>query len=183
MKSLMIIWGRERESLQHNNKEGIKVCHDIQSLLDVSKWPDIVFFEDHPAFSKPDNHDPNREENVVARATFAEFNRMRNSVLTMNLLDEGINEGSLYVAQSFAQRFLERGNNTRPLSVAVTGNSFTIGSNCGENMVQDSGGVGTDGCAWPNRLAQRWKELVTISFGNNTNSEIEWRMLQANAHS
>ena len=166
----------------HNNEEEVKVCHNIQSLLDVSQWPDIVFFEDHPDFSKPADHDPNRDENVVARATVAEFNRIRNSVLTMNLLDEGINEGSLYAAQSFAQRFLERGNNIRPLSVAVTGNSFTIGSNCGENTVQGhSGGVGPDGCAWPHRLAQRWKELVTRSFGNTTNSEIEWRMLQSNA--
>ena len=84
---MMIIWeGRER--VYKIIKEGVKVCHDIQSLLDVSKWPDIVFFEDHPDFSKPDNNDPNREENVVARATIAEFNKMRNSVLTMNLLDE-----------------------------------------------------------------------------------------------
>jgi len=145
-------------------------------LLDISQWPDIVFFEDHPDFAKSVNHDPNREENVVARATVAEFNRIRNSVLTTTLLDEGINEGSLYAAQSFAQRFLERGNDSRPLSIAVTGNSFTIGSNCGENTIQGEGG-----CAWPNRLAQRWKELVTRSFGNTSNSEIEWRMLQANA--
>ena len=165
----------------HYEEKEVKVCHDIQSLLDVSQWPDIIFFEDHPNFSKPVNHDPNREENAVARATVAEFNRIRNSVLTTDLLDEGINEGSLYAAQSFAQRFLERGKNARPLSVAVTGNSFTIGSNCGENTIQPTGGEGPFGCAWPYRLAQRWKELVTRTFGNATNSEIEWRMLQANA--
>jgi hypothetical protein len=160
-----------------------KVCRDIKSLLDISKWPDIVFYEDHPNFVKNAKLklDPNREENLKARATVAEFNRIRKSVLTTDLLDEGINEGSLYTAQKFAQRFLERGENDRPLTIAVTGNSFTIGSNCGENTRQgDSGGAGPDGCGWPYRLAQRWEELVTRSFGNTTNTKIEWNMLQAN---
>ncbi|KAL7453467.1 hypothetical protein ACHAWC_005917 [Mediolabrus comicus] len=112
----------------------------------------------------------------MARATVAEFNRIRNSVLRPTLLDAGIKEGSLYAAQSFAQRFLERKHDSRPLSVVVAGNSFTIGSNCGENTSQ-----GSDDCAWPNRLAQRWKEIVTKSFGNSVNSEIEWHMLQQNA--
>jgi hypothetical protein len=165
----------DADTRHDNEEEDVKVCHGIKSLLDISGWPDIVFFEDHPDFAKTVDHDPNREENVLARATVAEFNRIRNSVLTTTLLDEGINVGSLYAAQSFAQRFLARGNDSRPLSIAVTGNSFTIGSNCGENTIQQ-------GCAWPDRLAQRWKELVGGSFGSTpTNSEIEWRMLQANA--
>ena len=161
-----------------------KVCRDIKFLLDVSKWPDIVFYEDRPNFVQNAKLklDPNREENVKARSTVAEFNRIRKSVLTTDLLDEGIHEGSLYTAQKFAQRFLERGENNRPLTIAVTGNSFTIGSNCGENTRQgDSGGAGPDGCGWPYRLAQRWEELVTRSFGNTTtNTKIEWNMLQAN---
>jgi len=152
------------------------ICHDIKSLQDTTTWPDIIFFEDHPNFAKSANLDPNREENMMARATVAEFNRIRNSVLRPTLLDAGIKEGSLYAAQSFAQRFLERKHDSRPLSVVVAGNSFTIGSNCGENTMQAS-----DDCAWPNRLAQRWKEVVTKSFGNSVNSEIEWHMLQQNA--
>ncbi len=152
------------------------VCHDINSLRDTTKWPDIIFFEDHPNYAKPANPDPNRKENMVARATVAEFNRIRNAVLRPTLLDAGIKEGSLYAAQSFAQRFLERKDNSRPLSVAVTGNSFTIGSLCGETDRQ-----GSAACAWPNRLAQRWKEIVTTTFGNSVNSEIEWHMLQQNA--
>jgi len=152
-----------------------KVCHDIKSLLDVSQWPDIVFFEDQ---IQPTDQDPNSEENVSARATVAEFNRIRNKVLTTDLLDEGINEGDLYAAQSFAQRFLEKGNDGHPLSIAVTGNSFTIGSNCGENTRQPS-----DVCAWPSRLARRWTELVASTFGNMTNTKIEWHMLQTNAQS
>jgi hypothetical protein len=152
------------------------VCHDIKSLRDTTKWPDIIFFEDHPNYVKPANPDPNRKDNMVARATVTEFNRIRNAVLRPTLLDAGIKEGSLYAAQSFAQRFLERKDNSRPLSVAVTGNSFTIGSLCGETDRQDSAA-----CAWPNRLAQRWKEIVTTTFGNSVNSEIEWHMLQQNA--
>lgn len=104
---------------------------------------------------------------------------MRNAVLTSALVDEGISEGGMYAAQSFAKRVLESGfKEARPLSIAVTGNSFTIGSNCGENMRQPS-----DECAWPSRLARRWTEVVTRSLGNatDTNTKIEWRMLQENA--
>jgi len=103
---------------------------------------------------------------------------MRNSVLTSALIDEGISEGGMYAAQSFAKRVMKRGNEkSRPLSIAVTGNSFTIGSNCGESTTQPS-----DDCAWPYRLARRWTEVVTRSLGGNaTNTKIEWRMLQANA--
>ena len=169
--------GRHRIDVEtdHNNgEEDMRVCHGIKSLLNISQWPDIVFYEDRPDFLAAPN--PDREENVVARATVAEFNRLRKSVLTTSLLDDGISEGSVYAAQSFAQRFLDGGKSSRPLSIAVTGNSFTIGSNCGENESHDSGK-----CAWPNRLAQRWKEIITKAFGNTTNSEIEWHMLQANA--
>ena len=172
------IWRKSVFSLDVDAGDDVdgKVCHGIKSLLDISQWPDIVFFEDHPDFVANHDHDFDRKENVLARKTVAEFNRIRKSVLTTSLLDEGITEGSLYASQSFAQRFMESGNNSRPLSIAVTGNSFTIGSNCGESTSQN-----THECAWPNRLTQRWKEIVAKTFGNATNSEIEWRMLQENA--
>ena len=170
---LVLTNGRKRKLIE---KQDGKVCHDVKSLLDISQWPDIVFYEDHPDFVKAVTLDPNREENVKARATVAEFNRIRNSVLTTTLLDEGITEGSLYAAQSFAQHFLARENNSRPLLVAVTGNSFTIGSNCAENTRNLQ-------CAWPNRLAQRWRDIITRTFGNTINSKIEWKMLQRNAQS
>ncbi|GFH48048.1 hypothetical protein CTEN210_04524 [Chaetoceros tenuissimus] len=158
----------------------VKICNKIDSLLDISQWPDVVFYKDK---QKPSQDEPNNEEDKEddeqARATVAEFNRIRNSVLTTELIEHGINEGHTYYAHSFAQRFLERREDARPLSIAVTGNSFTIGSNCGENQKQPS--TGSDGCAWPSRLRNRWNELVTTYFRNMTNTDIEWLMLQENA--
>ena len=160
----------------------VNVCNKVDSLLDISQWPNVVFYKDKqkPSQDEPSNEE-DREDDEQARATVTEFNRIRNSVLTRDLVEHGINEGHTYFAHSFAQRFLERREKARPLSIAVTGNSFTIGSNCGENQKQPS--TGADGCAWPSRLRYRWNELVTSYFGNMTNTDIEWRMLQENAQS
>ena len=158
----------------------INVCNKIDSLLDISQWPDVAFYKDRQKQIQDEpSSEEDRKDDEQARATVTDFNRIRNSVLTRDLIENGINEGHLYHAHSFAQRFLERRGETHPLSIAVTGNSFTIGSNCGENQKQPSNG--RDGCAWPSRLRQRWNELVSTYFGNMTNTDIEWLMLQENA--
>jgi hypothetical protein len=151
-RNKVFLSGVTTENIEPKHKN---VCKDINSLLDISQWPEIVFFKDR----LPGNS--NDEEGDALG------------------IDEGISEGGMYAAQSFAKRVLESGfKEARPLSIAVTGNSFTIGSNCGENMRQPS-----DECAWPSRLARRWTEVVTRSLGNatDTNTKIEWRMLQENA--
>lgn len=65
-----------------------------------------------------------------------------------------------------------------PLIIAVFGNSFTIGSNCGESSVQSG-----EDCAWPMRLSRRFDELFPHHSGvnNNLSSLVEWRMYQENA--
>jgi len=120
------------------------------------------------------------EEDSTARKTIDEFNILRNSVLTTDLLDAGFSPGSEYRARSFAKRYLEAKTTAgRPLVFAVFGTSFTIGSNCGESSVQSS-----YECAWPGRLAKRWEEVFFPGGQITSPSDyqpVEWRNYQENA--
>lgn len=129
------------------------------------------------------------DDDRQARATVAEFNRMRRSVLTVRLLESGFRRGRSHAARRLALRMTEvdsaaEVNSTaeaarRPIQIAVFGNSFTIGSNCGESTVQPPGGE--RGCAWPSRLARRWDEVFNSSglFDlAEVNAGAEWRMYQ-----
>lgn len=123
------------------------------------------------------------DDDRQARATVAEFNRMRRSVLTAPLLESGFRRGRSHAARRLALRMAGVDSAAeaarRPIQIAVFGNSFTIGSNCGESTVQPPGGE--RGCAWPSRLARRWDEVFNSSglFDlAEVNAGAEWRMYQ-----
>ncbi|EJK45527.1 hypothetical protein THAOC_35852 [Thalassiosira oceanica] len=111
---------------------------------------------------------------------------MRRSVLTAPLLESGFRRGRSHAARRLALRMAGVDSAAeaarRPIQIAVFGNSFTIGSNCGESTVQPPGGE--RGCAWPSRLARRWDEVFNSSglFDlAEVNAGAEWRMYQENA--
>lgn len=108
---------------------------------------------------------------------------MRRSVLTVRLLESGFRRGRSHAARRLALRMAGVDSAAeaarRPIQIAVFGNSFTIGSNCGESTVQPPGGE--RGCAWPSRLARRWDEVFNSSglFDlAEVNAGAEWRMYQ-----
>lgn len=170
------------------------LCRQITSALDnFASWPDVVYHKDRGQHTLiPDNDNDYYDESYFtsveeddshARATIAEFNKIRASVLTPRLLKEGIQRGRIHPARQFANRlrlladssgvnYNERQPPQQPLIIAVFGSSFTIGSNCGESSAQND----VD-CAWPQRLIRRLDELLVPK--NHT--WIEWRMYQENA--
>jgi hypothetical protein len=178
----------------------INVCAQTNSALNnVSSWPGVIYHKDLPAYASNGYLKP--EENEVdkqARLTIQQFNQLRKYVLTSKLFDSGYTKGDLQPAQRFAKRLLEatatsatksRDYNHKPLVIAVFGNSFTIGANCGESLDDVD-----DECAWPNRLKQRMEDFF---LGNLSDEQaktspalkekqmkeypmIEWKMLQAN---
>ena len=164
-------------------------CTKISSSLNVTSWPLIRYHKDYPnQTSNSFNHlfDSSKfasleEDDSQARSTIDEFNNLRNTVLTPKLLKEGFVHGGIRPAKSFANHVLEKYTTTKndtalqyqqPILIAVFGNSFTIGSNCGESSAQDS-----NECAWPGRLVRRWDEI----FPTTNHTAIEWRMFQENA--
>ena len=142
------------------------------------------------------------EDNEQARSTIREFNKLRHAVLTPELLNLGVRistrrgirparafakrlttlldeELRVGLLSSYSQQQQRQHQHQHPLIIAVFGNSFTIGSNCGESSVQSG-----EDCAWPRRLSRRFDELFPhrSSGGNNNNfsSLVEWRMYQEN---
>jgi hypothetical protein len=166
----------------NNGKGSDALCNRISSSLDPSSWPDIIYHKDRKALQNPGEYDQGRfssveEDDEQARSTIDEFNKLRKAVLTPKLLDLGVSTGSVRPARAFAGRLrtlLEgEGHEQHPLLIAVFGNSFTIGSNCGESSVQPA-----EDCAWPMRLARRFDEIFPRV---NSSSVVEWRMYQENA--
>ena len=161
------------------------LCVRISSSLDPSSWPDIIYHKDRQAPRNPGEYDQGwyssiEEDDDQARSTIDEFNNLRKAILTPKLLDLGLSTGRMRPARAFAERLrtlLVRGEEEhvqrRPLIIAVFGNSFTIGSNCGESSVQSA-----EDCAWPMRLARRFDEIFRPV---NSSSVVEWRMYQENA--
>lgn len=155
------------------------VCVEMALALQLSTWAPVRYHKDvdrNITGEKIQTYehyyssffDSLKEDDDSARSTIAEFNRVRQSVLTKHLLDAGLTVGGAYPSRMFVERMASG----RPLQIAVFGTSFTIGSNCGESSSQDEGD-----CAWPNRLARRWAELFPLSTG----PVVDWHMWQENA--
>ena len=167
----------------NDNGNGGALCRRIASALDPSSWPDVIYHKDRQAPDDPGAYDSWKflsveEDDEQARSTIEEFNKLRKEILTPKLLDLGLSTGRMRPARAFARRLgmlLERGGRQRqrPLIIVVFGNSFTIGSNCGESSVQSG-----EDCAWPMRLARRFDDIFSQV---NSSSLVEWRMLQENA--
>jgi hypothetical protein len=120
------------------------------------------------------------EDDTLARSAVSKFNELRSSVLTRQLVEVGFSLGDSYRAKTFATRIVQtsQGKN-QPVVFFVFGNSFTIGSNCGESSAQNSGE-----CAWPGRLRKRWMGVVTpglCKIGTGNYCKVEWHMMQENA--
>ena len=172
-----------REEERGGGDDRPAICGRLAAALNVTSWPDVVYHKDRQPH--PDDRRSDRmsleDDDRQARSTVAEFNRLRRSVLTGRLLESGFRRGSLRAARMLARR-MTGANSTRPIQIAVFGNSFTIGSNCGESTVQPS--EGERGCAWPARLERRWDEVFNSSGPFNlteVNADVVWRMYQENA--
>ena len=164
------------------------VCSRMESVLDLRTWAPVRYHKNRTGeiTTKYDKNyiDSVKEDDEAARSTIAEFNRIQksdNPVLTKPLLDAGFTTGGDYPALKFAERVATSSSSSKHLQVAVFGNSFAIGSNCGEST-QDSVGD----CAWPNRLARRWAELFSGGEEKeNANGlpavAVDWHMWQENA--
>jgi hypothetical protein len=171
-----------------------EVCLHATSIIDnYASWPDAVYHKDRDGYTNSNYFDELRElrgfasveeEDAYARANIAEFNKIRASVLTPQLLKAGFQPGRIYPARHFANRYRRLADsigakgedteyNPRPLTILVFGSSFTIGSNCGESSADDN-------CAWPQRLIRRFDELF-FPETNNTTSLVQWKMYQENA--
>lgn len=167
-----------------SNEVDNDMCVQLDSDLNLDTWPSIMYHKDLDPNEHNTNYDSVRfasveEDDEQARSTLKEFNDLRSSVLTRELVNSGFELGSKHRAKMFTQRFLESSQGKDKLVIMVFGNSFTIGSNCGESSVQNG-----HECAWPRRLDRRWKEIITHTFcagKSASNCEIEWRMLQENA--
>ena len=165
-------------------------CLQITSALDVAAWPGVMYHKDLNPTSSYDSRifSSVEEDDGHARLAIYEFNKIRSSVLTPHLLDAGIQSGGGYPARTFARHLMveeeesvsvkNSTSSSLPLLIAVFGNSFTIGSNCGESSSQEE-----EECAWPGRLARRWEEIGSTFFHNNNNAKVEWRFFQENAQS
>lgn len=179
-----------------NSSSSSSVCDRLEAALDLSKWAPVRYHKDRSPETSYLNSvvnslffDSFKEEDDAARSTIAEFNRIQKSddpVLTKSLLDVGFTTGGDYSALRFAERVVTSNSTDKPLQIAVFGNSFTIGSNCGESTVHKS-----HDCAWPNRLARRWTELFSPSSTGGGKEEtnakaplpevaVDWHMWQEN---
>ena len=174
---------RNNEGDGNGNGNGGALCRLIASALDSSSWADVIYHKDRQAPDDPGAYDSWKfssveEDDEQARSTIDEFNKLRKEILTPKLLNLGVSTGRMRPARAFARRLgmlLDRGGRQRerPLIIVVFGNSFTIGSNCGESSVQSG-----EDCAWPMRLARRFDDIFSRV---NSSSLVEWRMLQENA--
>ena len=171
-----------RNGIGNNGNGNDAFCLRISSSLDPSSWPDVIYHKDRQASRDPGEYDQGRfssveEDDEQARSTIDEFNKLRKAILTPKLLDLGLSTGRMRPAEAFAGRLRTLveggGQGQRPLVIAVFGNSFTIGSNCGESSSHSA-----DDCAWPMRLARRFDEIFPQV---NSSSVVEWRMYQENA--
>jgi len=180
----------------NDNNDNNYLCQKIASSLLPSSWSDIVYHKDRVGLTgdpDPNAYDGGKfssveEDNEQARSTIHEFNILRHEVLNQQLLNVGVRStGRIRPAMAFAKHLKslldgeQQQQQQRPLIIAVFGNSFTIGSNCGESSVQSG-----EDCAWPMRLSRRFDELFQQrgGGGKNTSSSsslVEWRMYQENA--
>jgi len=174
----------EEKYLHYRSNSSSSVCDRLEEALDLRKWAPVSYHKD---ISRETNSnfqsnffDSLKEDDDAARSTIAEFNRIQKSddpVLTESLLDVGFTTGGDYSALRFAERVVTSNSSDKPLQIAVFGNSFTIGSNCGESTVHKS-----HECAWPNRLARRWTELFSSSStGGSEEVAVDWHMWQENS--
>ena len=169
-------------------------CLLINSSLNVTFWPDVVYYGDlanHHQYSSPK---PEEDVDQESRLTVQQFNQLRKLILTSKVLDAGYSHGGLYPARSFAKRLVDAtasaytksSEHHKPLVIAIFGNSFTIGSNCGESFYDSD-----LACAWPNRLRMRMGDFFLgnlAMYKNDTNTPltklnanmVEWKMYQAN---
>ena len=146
------------------------ICSGITSALNISSWPPVIYHKilEGKGFNDT-NHDQLPLDDRQALDTIDQFNRLRPYILSKQLLDVGFTLGTDgYRISKFANRLLESINDAeKPLTIAITGHSFTIGSNCGESRSQDKK------CAWPYRLSDR---VLGSPF-----PAVRWKMLQTNA--
>jgi hypothetical protein len=185
-------------NLLNDSNDDNKVCKAIASSLLPSSWSDIVYHKDRAGMTgdpNPNAFDDGKfssveEDNEQARSTIHEFNILRHEVLNEQLLNVGVRStGRIHPARAFAKHLKslldgeqhQQQQQQRRLIIAVFGNSFTIGSNCGESSVQSG-----EDCAWPMRLSRRFDELFQQRGGGGGNSSsssslVEWRMYQENA--
>ena len=167
-------------------------CLQILPGFNLTNWPDVIYHKDqHGDTNHKGTHDHHRdtlfnrrifssveEEDAQARSTIAEFNKMRSSVLTPELIDSGIAYGDKHRARKFARRLMEssRGEG-HALTIAVFGSSFTSGNSCAESSSQ-----APHHCSWPYRLNRRWKEVIAPLFckgeEGSSSCEVRWRMFQ-----
>eukprot|EP00571_Detonula_confervacea_P001836 CAMPEP_0172317276 /NCGR_PEP_ID=MMETSP1058-20130122/31129_1 /TAXON_ID=83371 /ORGANISM="Detonula confervacea, Strain CCMP 353" /LENGTH=673 /DNA_ID=CAMNT_0013031797 /DNA_START=8 /DNA_END=2029 /DNA_ORIENTATION=+ len=161
-------------------------CLRITSALNVTAWPGVIYHKDmntsNPMIYDSDFFSSVEEDDRHARLTIDQFNEMRSSVLTPHLINAGFQSGGGYPTRTFAKRLMQQTlmekEPSRPLLIVVFGNSFTIGSNCGESSSQMD-----EDCAWPGRLAQRWEKIVGSTLLSPAKIKITWRMFQENAQS
>ena len=181
---------KEEEEEERDEDPIARVCARVEESLDMRSWAPVVYHKDRRDGTTAGKKTFDggwvtsaEEDDADARATIGEFNRLRASddpVLTEALLREGVRTGGAYRAARFLERLAEStttNNNPRPLRIAVFGNSFTIGSNCGESTVDDS-----VECAWPHRLRRRWEELFpSTAAGGTATATADWFMWQENS--
>ena len=113
-------------------------------------WAPAVFHGERETESLPEidarfTPDGDADEAAGFRAV-EDFNEME----PIPALSKAYVPGSPHRARQLARRAAT----DAPLRFAVFGNSFTIGSNCGESTTQHQ-----RDCAWPNRMARRLREL------------------------
>ena len=163
-------------------------CIQMSPGFDFANWPDIRYHKDQHdgpiLMDRGFDHSFDgrkfssvEEEDAQARATVAELNMIRSSVLTQELLDSGFTHGDKFRAAKFAIRLMESSIGAgHPLTIAVFGSSFTSGSSCAESSSQFE-----HHCSWPNRLSRRWMEVVAPLFCNQKNislCQVNWKMFQ-----
>ena len=134
-------------------------------------WAPVVFHgeretESLPEIDKRFTKDGYADEAAGFRAVDA-FNEME----PIPALRDAYAPGSPHRASALARRAAT----DVPLRFAVFGNSFTIGSNCGESTTQHQ-----RDCAWPNRMARRLRELrpgrppeVWLSYQKNGEASVD----------
>ena len=126
-------------------------CDDDAARALKRPWAPVVFHgeretsESLPEIDARFTPDGDADEATGFRAV-DDFNEME----PIPALGKAYVPGSSHRASSLARRAAT----DEPLHFAVFGNSFTIGSNCGESTTQHQ-----RDCAWPARMARRLREL------------------------
>ena len=106
----------DRSDTQIKSSNNNAWCAKLSSSLNITSWPLIRYHKDYPdQTSNNFNQLFDRqkfasleEDDAQARPTIDEFNKLRNTVLTPKLLNEGFVHGGILPAKSFANHVLEK---------------------------------------------------------------------------